>query len=419
MMDFSMASPEYEGIAFAPLAALPYNITYCPQIVCNPYCPQWCFPFPPPPPFAFIGHESDPNFSPLVIAIIGILASAFLLVSYYTIVAKYCTRWDAFRRHLQGVENDSYDTDNHTPPNESWPLVTVGLEESVIRSIPVCKYKRGDGVVEGTDCSVCLSEFQEDDSLRLLPKCSHAFHMPCIDTWLQSHSSCPLCRANIVNPTPPLPVETRVTILTESSDSNYGSQSQNGIPAQNLREESRSNSFENASPVNENDLNACVGMEEREKLERERQLLGILTPLHGRALSDLASIHRRDDDSIVGLQPMRRSVSMGSSSRLCISIADLLALHPGFEDENANDSEHHATCVESSQRKSLSHESLVFNSLNKHLGRCENKSDAVGDASKSGILHNVKGPVTMKRSFSGRKFFFFKYNRGRNAILPI
>ncbi|KAE9617874.1 putative transcription factor C2H2 family [Lupinus albus] len=77
-----------------------------------------------------------------------------------------------------------------------------GLHEPIISAITVCKHKKGEGFTEGTECSVCLSKFQEDESLRLLPKCHHAFHLPCIDTWLASHTNRPMCRAPIVtNPT--------------------------------------------------------------------------------------------------------------------------------------------------------------------------------------------------------------------------
>lgn len=90
-------------------------------------------------------------------------------------------------------EDDGPVVDHHI-----WYINTVGLQPSVISAITVCNYKRGDGLVEGTECSVCLNEFQEDETLRLLPKCNHAFHVPCIDTWLRSHTNCPMCRAPIV-----------------------------------------------------------------------------------------------------------------------------------------------------------------------------------------------------------------------------
>ncbi|KAL5053519.1 hypothetical protein RYX36_034201 [Vicia faba] len=80
-----------------------------------------------------------------------------------------------------------------------WFIRTTGLQESVIDSIAVLKYRKNEGLVDGTDCSVCLGEFQEDESLRILPKCSHAFHILCIDTWLRSHQTCPLCRAPVIN----------------------------------------------------------------------------------------------------------------------------------------------------------------------------------------------------------------------------
>lgn len=82
-----------------------------------------------------------------------------------------------------------------------WFITTVGLQQSIINSITVCKYRKGEGLIEGSDCSVCLNEFQEGETLRLLPKCSHAFHIHCIDTWLRSHTNCPLCRASIVSGT--------------------------------------------------------------------------------------------------------------------------------------------------------------------------------------------------------------------------
>ncbi|XP_019168232.1 PREDICTED: RING-H2 finger protein ATL52-like [Ipomoea nil] len=165
----------------------------CSLGICSVYCPQWCFyVLPPPPPDD--EDDSAPTFSPLIIAIIGILASAFLLVTYYTVITKYCRRRDSSGADLEANSDQT--------PQDQWQVLAApsGLDETVIKSITVCKYRKGEGLVEGTECSVCLSDFQDDESLRLLPKCSHAFHLPCIDTWLKSHSNCPLCRANVANP---------------------------------------------------------------------------------------------------------------------------------------------------------------------------------------------------------------------------
>lgn len=43
-------------------------------------------------------------------------------------------------------------------------------------------------------CSVCLLDYEGNDLLRKLPRCSHLFHVQCIDQWLESHCTCPLCR---------------------------------------------------------------------------------------------------------------------------------------------------------------------------------------------------------------------------------
>ncbi|CAM0903090.1 unnamed protein product [Alopecurus aequalis] len=195
---------------------VPYEPTRdCSQGLCSMYCPQWCyFIFPPPPPFDLAGPSPDDSghvFSPLVIAIIGVLATAFLLVSYYTFISKYCGTFSSLRERFfgsnssggshSGAGNGSGSGGSghgQSRSQESWNVSpSSGLDETLINKITVCKYRRGDVFVHTTDCSVCLGEFHDGESLRLLPKCSHAFHQQCIDTWLKSHSNCPLCRSNI------------------------------------------------------------------------------------------------------------------------------------------------------------------------------------------------------------------------------
>ncbi|KAL6981489.1 RING-type E3 ubiquitin transferase [Sarracenia purpurea var. burkii] len=186
------------GSIGSPNSWAPYD-TYkdCSQGICSIYCPQWCYiMFPPPPPFDS-DDNSGANFSPLIIAVIGTLAGAFLLVAYYIIASKYCRR-RGDQNSIAGTES-SLDQTNR---DRQWQVGSAGLDEAVIKSIAVFKYKKGDGLVGTSDCAVCLGEFRDDEKLRLLPKCSHAFHLSCIDTWLKSHSNCPLCRANVAPPPP-------------------------------------------------------------------------------------------------------------------------------------------------------------------------------------------------------------------------
>lgn len=73
---------------------------------------------------------------------------------------------------------------------------TVGLERAVVEALPVFEYS-GDAMKPGLECAVCLEEFEEGEQGRTLPKCGHHFHLECIDMWLHSHSTCPLCRTSV------------------------------------------------------------------------------------------------------------------------------------------------------------------------------------------------------------------------------
>lgn len=71
-----------------------------------------------------------------------------------------------------------------------------GLEPVVLNSLPVFVYSDKTHP-EPLECAVCLSEFEENEKGRVLPKCNHSFHSECIDMWFHSHSTCPLCRSPV------------------------------------------------------------------------------------------------------------------------------------------------------------------------------------------------------------------------------
>lgn len=42
-------------------------------------------------------------------------------------------------------------------------------------------------------CSICFEQFNDEEECREL-KCNHMFHQKCVDTWLEEHVTCPVCR---------------------------------------------------------------------------------------------------------------------------------------------------------------------------------------------------------------------------------
>uniref|UniRef100_A0A0E0L035 RING-type E3 ubiquitin transferase n=1 Tax=Oryza punctata TaxID=4537 RepID=A0A0E0L035_ORYPU len=78
---------------------------------------------------------------------------------------------------------------------------------AVVSMIPAFEYKRMNGGEDGgaaagsgwAQCVICLGLVQVGEVVRRLPACKHLFHVECIDAWLSSHSTCPICRADVVD----------------------------------------------------------------------------------------------------------------------------------------------------------------------------------------------------------------------------
>ncbi|KAL9231787.1 hypothetical protein vseg_006962 [Gypsophila vaccaria] len=87
-----------------------------------------------------------------------------------------------------------------TEPTIPVSLPPPGLDKTILQLLPTTKYVPGSGDhdKELSDCAICLSDFADGDVMRILPHCSHVFHVPCIDKWLESNSSCPSCRQLIL-----------------------------------------------------------------------------------------------------------------------------------------------------------------------------------------------------------------------------
>jgi hypothetical protein len=252
---------------------------------CSTDCDEDCFKacynlLPPPPPLSY--HHNNKTSTYLIISF-SIVAALFLVLCFYALYVKFFSHRNRSRRTTlltrqqteHGFVVDEEHDDGSVVDHPIWYIRTLGLHESIINAITVVKYKKDEGLIDGSDCSVCLSEFEQDENLRLLPKCNHAFHLPCIDTWLRSHTNCPMCRAPIV--VDPLRIP--------SMDPN--------VFVENSRR------MENSSG-NGNGMEDSVEEEEAEEEVEEDENLGL---------------------EMVNMQQPRRSVSLDSSSAAKINLA--------------------------------------------------------------------------------------------------
>ncbi|KAJ0524067.1 putative transcription factor C2H2 family [Helianthus annuus] len=131
--------------------------------------------------------DSGDRFQPSLVVVIGVLT---LMLSLTFLLLIYAKLWHT-PSSLQYLNQENFGGLPRSVTRVS------GIDKTVIESLPVFRFSTLKGWRNGLECSICLSRFEDVEVLRLLPKCKHAFHIGCVDKWLENHSGCPLCRCEV------------------------------------------------------------------------------------------------------------------------------------------------------------------------------------------------------------------------------
>ncbi|XWS46960.1 hypothetical protein CRYUN_Cryun14cG0112600 [Craigia yunnanensis] len=282
---------------------------------------------------------SDPAFPILDIAVLSIMGTAFLLVSYYIFVSKCCSsNWhqlNLLRRISLFRARQEEDTFIAFSPT----MWNRGLDEAVIREIPTFQFKREGDERTIYGCVVCLNEFQEHDMLRVLPNCSHAFHLDCIDIWLQSNANCPLCRTSISGTTR-YPINQIIAPSSSPQDSQPYTDSLMGgdedFVVIELGGENAGALLPHIQQERDNPREVLMQLQPRVQSPKKlEQKLGNIKSRKRASLSIMGDecIDVRQKDDQFSIQPIRRSFSLDSAvdQQLYLSVQAMVQQnrHPG------------------------------------------------------------------------------------------
>lgn len=126
---------------------------------------------------------SPPFDSAMALTVLVLLIALFFMGFFSIYIRRFAdeSRVDPTRR--RGRRRSS-----HFPERSA-----KGVDPTTVESLPVYAYD-GGGAKQGMECAICLSEFEEREWVKEIPYCGHVFHVECIDTWLLTHVTCPLCR---------------------------------------------------------------------------------------------------------------------------------------------------------------------------------------------------------------------------------
>ncbi|CAL0307800.1 unnamed protein product [Lupinus luteus] len=132
------------------------------------------------------GKKSAEPLKPSTAIVVCVLTTVCSITFMILLYVKHCIDFNNVSSSLSNPNNNSSEERKNS-----------GVERSVVESFPIFRFSSLTGHKEGLECVICLKRLEDYEFLRLLPKCDHAFHVECVDLWLNAHSTCPLCRDKV------------------------------------------------------------------------------------------------------------------------------------------------------------------------------------------------------------------------------
>ncbi|KAL5196436.1 hypothetical protein ABZP36_008368 [Zizania latifolia] len=126
------------------------------------------------------------DFASNMAVILAALLAALALALALNAAVRYL-----IRRHRRGRRGAAEDPEKPPVPEPEAPPPPALVYSAA-----------GTKLAGAAECAICLAEFVDGDTVRVMPVCGHGFHARCIERWLAGgrRSSCPTCRAPAAAP---------------------------------------------------------------------------------------------------------------------------------------------------------------------------------------------------------------------------
>nr|CAB3468120.1 unnamed protein product [Digitaria exilis] len=122
---------------------------------------------------------------------VGLTGTALVGVLFFFFYQHYFRRRAPVTAVVAGAEGNGPGAEGHQ---------AVGVDVTKLPEHAYTQSSRRRSSGDAAQCSVCLGAVKPGEMVRRLPLCRHLYHVECIDMWLASHATCPLCRSDVEPP---------------------------------------------------------------------------------------------------------------------------------------------------------------------------------------------------------------------------